>query len=267
MGIASENYVPKFDDYLRIRMRTTGFNEESFKTVFGADGKSIKLHQPEIGHHDKTRSLSSNSHASNDQIFEKKENTTNKKPQIVLQQNKNKNKIKGVEHTFIFMDVGGQRAERKKWMNMLQDNIDAVVYIIAISEYDLMCFEDSTTLRMHEALNLFESVLQKGFMKGKTLSLFFNKYDLLVQKLKDETKKTIKDFFPQFPENKDPRDPVEVCEFIYDLFLAKYQAIEKNSNSVPHYHRTSALDTDQIESVMGDIQSDLIRTQLKMAGF
>ena len=34
------------------------------------------------------------------------------------------------------VDVGGQRSERKKWMHCFQD-VTAVVYVTALSEYDL----------------------------------------------------------------------------------------------------------------------------------
>eukprot|EP01083_Nonionella_stella_P007693 22138_1 len=246
--IASEDYTPSFDDYLRIRMRTTGFNEESFKTYFSSDGTS------HIQGHAKIKSANNTPKAAEYKDLELDTAYDNTK------------KPKGVEHTFVFMDVGGQRAERKKWMNMLQDDIESVVYVIAISEYDLMCFEDSSTLRLTEALNLFETVLEKGFMKGKTVTLFFNKYDLLLKKLADMSKTTIKDHYHTFPDDRDPRNPEDVCNFVYELFAERFERVEK-STTMPHYHKTSALDTDQIQNVMSDIQSDLIRRQLRMAGF
>jgi hypothetical protein len=33
------------------------------------------------------------------------------------------------------IDVGGQRSERKKWLNCF-DGIQAVIYVVAMSEYD-----------------------------------------------------------------------------------------------------------------------------------
>eukprot|EP01083_Nonionella_stella_P216947 779221_1 len=90
--ISNDNYQVTFEDFLRVRMRTTGFMSEIFK-------KSIS----------------------------------------------------GVEHQFVFTDVGGQRSERNKWMNMMHDDVDAVLYVVAISEYDLVCFEDNNTLRLDEA--------------------------------------------------------------------------------------------------------------------
>ena len=44
-------------------------------------------------------------------------------------------------------DVGGQRSERKKWLNCF-DSVNAVVFVVAMSEYDQMLTEDATMNRM-----------------------------------------------------------------------------------------------------------------------
>ena len=36
-------------------------------------------------------------------------------------------------------DVGGQRSERKKWIHCFE-NVTAIVFLVAISEYDQVCF-------------------------------------------------------------------------------------------------------------------------------
>ena len=61
--------------------------------------------------------------------------------------------IEGKE--FVVIDVGGQRNERKKWIHCFED-VTAIVFIAALSAYDSMLFEDSSTNRMHEALDLFD---------------------------------------------------------------------------------------------------------------
>jgi GTPase SAR1 family protein len=55
---------------------------------------------------------------------------------------------------FKMVDVGGQRSERKKWMHCFQD-VTAVLFCVALSEYDLKLEEDGETNRMHESINLF----------------------------------------------------------------------------------------------------------------
>ena len=52
-------------------------------------------------------------------------------------------------------DMGGQRNERRKWIHAF-DNVNCVVFVAALSEYDQVLFEDETQNRMEEALQLFE---------------------------------------------------------------------------------------------------------------
>jgi GTPase SAR1 family protein len=45
---------------------------------------------------------------------------------------------------FLFVDVGGQRNERKKWLHCF-DDVKAVIFVCALSEYDQSLFESETT--------------------------------------------------------------------------------------------------------------------------
>ncbi|KAJ1334385.1 hypothetical protein BSLG_007540 [Batrachochytrium salamandrivorans] len=61
------------------------------------------------------------------------------------------------ELTYRMFDVGGQRSERKKWIHCFE-NVTAIVFLVAISEYDQVLVEDETVNRMQEALTLFDSI-------------------------------------------------------------------------------------------------------------
>ena len=54
---------------------------------------------------------------------------------------------------FTMIDVGGQRNERKKWMHCF-DNVTAVIFVVAINEYDQVLYEDNKTKRMVEAIKV-----------------------------------------------------------------------------------------------------------------
>ena len=43
------------------------------------------------------------------------------------------------------MDVGGQRSERKKWIHCFAD-VTAIIFCVALSEYDLVLAEDNMTV-------------------------------------------------------------------------------------------------------------------------
>lgn len=95
---------------------------------------------------------------------------------------------------FRLLDVGGQRSERKKWVRCFE-NVTAVLYVVAISEYDQLCYEDNETNRVLEALDLFEDIANSEWFADIDIVLFLNKRDLLAEKIK---KVPPQDFFPEF---------------------------------------------------------------------
>merc|ERR1719273_1900008 len=95
---------------------------------------------------------------------------------------------------FRLLDVGGQRSERKKWVRCFE-NVTAVLYVVAISEYDQLCYEDNETNRVLEALDLFEDIANSEWFADIDIILFLNKRDLLKEKIK---KVPPQDFFPEF---------------------------------------------------------------------
>jgi len=97
-----------------------------------------------------------------------------------------------VEKTkFKMVDVGGQRSERKKWMHCFQD-VTAVIFCVAISEYDLKLYEDDQTNRMHESLKLFKEICNSKWFIDTAMILFLNKRDLFAEKIKKS--ESIRDF-------------------------------------------------------------------------
>lgn len=47
--------------------------------------------------------------------------------------------------TYRMFDVGGQRSERKKWIHCFE-NVTAIIFLVAISEYDQVLIEDETVV-------------------------------------------------------------------------------------------------------------------------
>lgn len=46
-------------------------------------------------------------------------------------------------------DVGGQRSERKKWIHCFE-GVTAIIFIVAMSEYDLTLAEDQEMVRQRQ---------------------------------------------------------------------------------------------------------------------
>ena len=61
----------------------------------------------------------------------------------------------------------------------------AVMFIISLSDYNQVLWEDETTNRMLEAEKLFGDMLNNVFFRETPFIVFFNKWDLFKDKLKE----------------------------------------------------------------------------------
>ena len=61
----------------------------------------------------------------------------------------------------------------------------AVMFIISLSDYNQVLWEDETTNRMLEAEKLFGDMLNNVFFRETPFIVFFNKWDLFKEKLKE----------------------------------------------------------------------------------
>lgn len=66
---------------------------------------------------------------------------------------------------FWMYDVGGQRGQRKKWIQVF-DGILAILFLIAASDFDQTMREDCTTNRLKESLDVFKGVLRSRLVNG-----------------------------------------------------------------------------------------------------
>ncbi|KAJ3359021.1 hypothetical protein AMAG_04903 [Allomyces macrogynus ATCC 38327] len=160
------------------------------------------------------------------------------------------------ELTYRMFDVGGQRSERKKWIHCFE-NVTAIVFLVAISEYDQVLVEDETVNRMQEALTLFDSICNSRWFVKTSIILFLNKIDLFKTKI---TRSPIEKFFPEYTggDNFDA-----ACQF----FLDKFQGLNQTPESKQIYaHFTCATDTNQIRFVMAAVNDIIIKKNLEDCG-
>merc|ERR1712187_597915 len=85
---------------------------------------------------------------------------------------------------FQMVDVGGQKNERKKWIHQFQ-NVSAICYVVSLSAFDEMLLEDAETNSLHDAIELFQEIMNSDSHWFKESSLFFimNKKDLFKEKI------------------------------------------------------------------------------------
>ncbi|GMH84918.1 hypothetical protein TL16_g10068 [Triparma laevis f. inornata] len=162
---------------------------------------------------------------------------------------------------FEMYDVGGQRNERKKWIHCF-DDVTAVIFVAALSEYDQRLFEDANTNRMVEAIDLFDEIANNRYFRESSMILFLNKRDLFEGKIERVDIRTI-DAFSDF--NQDPSKSKYDAGIAY--FLGKFLARSKTEEKIVYHHITCATDTENVEVVFNACKDIILRDNLKDSGF
>lgn len=71
-------------------------------------------------------------------------------------------------------DVGGQRDERRKWIQCFND-VTAIIFVTACSSYNMVLREDPSQNRLRESLDLFKSIWNNRWLRTISVILFLNK--------------------------------------------------------------------------------------------
>jgi len=156
---------------------------------------------------------------------------------------------------FKLFDVGGQRSERKKWIHCFED-VTAIIFCVAMSEYDQVLHEDETTNRMQESLKLFDSICNNKWFGDTSIILFLNKKDLFEEKIL--------------------RSPLTICFLEYAgaqeygeaaaYIQAQFEAKNKSTTKEIYCHMTCATDTQNVQFVFDAVTDVIIANNLRGCG-
>jgi len=155
---------------------------------------------------------------------------------------------------FKFLDVGGQRNERRKWIHCF-DNVTAVIFVTAISEYDQLVYEEEKENRVQEAIRVFDDVCNAKHFKDTAMIMFLNKFDLFKVKIK-----TIP-ITVCFPEYNGDNSAEDAGEFIRLQFMAVNRAGKRI-----YAHFTTVTDTTNVEKVFRDVKDVVVQRNLEEVG-
>lgn len=165
--------------------------------------------------------------------------------------------INGVN--FELFDVGGQRAERKKWIDTF-DDVDAVIFVAALSEYDQNLAEARRTNRMVEAIELFRSVCNNRSFTNTPVLLFLNKKDIFAEKI------ITSDINAQRPFSEF-QGPKREFDAGVNYFKQKFEDCICDPDYQDSFiHVTKATDTDNMQFVLNSTRSIIMTENLKRSG-
>ncbi|KAL1514884.1 hypothetical protein AB1Y20_003966 [Prymnesium parvum] len=145
---------------------------------------------------------------------------------------------------FRLFDVGGQRSERRRWLQYF-DHVTSIVFVAAISEYNQVMAEDSSKNRLEEALELFEQIVNSHYFKDVDIMVFLNKRDLFADKIKEI------DPIKWFPDYKGGCNYDAAETYFKNAFRARV----KDKKKELYLYSTCATDTGNIKFVLDAIST------------
>jgi guanine nucleotide-binding protein G(o) subunit alpha len=167
-------------------------------------------------------------------------------------------RIDGID--FEMFDVGGQRSERRKWIDCFEA-VDAVIFVAALSEYDQALAEAKRTNRMVEAVDLFRSVCNNRAFANTSIMLFLNKKDIFAEKIE------YSDIVNQKPFSDYAGPPKDFDSGVL-YFIEKFKEclIDDDFNE-SFIHVTCATDTNNMEFVLDSTRTIIMTDNLRRSGF
>jgi hypothetical protein len=148
---------------------------------------------------------------------------------------------------FVLVDVGGERTQRNKWSKPISD-CDLSIYVIALSHFDQVLFEDVQYNALKETMDLWDFLTQNETLKTKPCVLFLNNVDKFM--------KNKEPFLELFPDFTGRMDPVWAIQFIKawsyysDMMKDKFLSFAQKQNVQVEVVIGNALSSKDIEMLV-----------------
>ncbi|KAF9990098.1 guanine nucleotide-binding protein subunit alpha [Mortierella antarctica] len=158
--------------------------------------------------------------------------------------------------TYRIYDVGGQKSLRKYWAPYF-DDVNAIIFMVALSAYDQTCEDDERQNRLQECMSLFNSIANHKLFEITSFILFLNKIDIFQRKL--EAGSLVSTYFPEY---RGPNDYANTTMFFQHRFLQQC----KDTAKQVYTHFTHATDTQQMKVIVVAVNTIVQRLNLRSSG-
>merc|ERR1712176_1525829 len=159
---------------------------------------------------------------------------------------------------FNIFDLGGQKSERRKWIKCF-GGVDAVVFVVSLSCYNEVMFEDGSTTKMDDAMQLFGDTLNHKEFTNTPIILLLNKTDLFAKKIKD-LPITIDPLFCDFDGNN-AQDFGQTTAFIQKMFESVNSRL--SDERILYVHLTCAMDNKNVRNVFESVKQIMLEQMRK----
>jgi len=165
---------------------------------------------------------------------------------------------------FSMVDVGGQRSERRKWIHCFAD-ATAVLFLVALDEFDMVLEEDDQTNRMEESLNLFQKLTGSQWLRDVSFILFLNKSDLFEEKIKHVPLASFFEDYATFTDTIKDKDKKKEKELGFEYIRKQFKDVFEGSKEL-YAFMTCAIDTDSCKKVFLAVRDQVIRSGIADSG-
>ena len=152
--------------------------------------------------------------------------------------------------SFHVTDLGGQRSERRRWLEALQA-ASAVIFVSSLCEFDQPLPEDAESTRFAETSSLFTELLENGIQE-KFIIVLLNKLDLFKAKMQSSHKDK---FAAYFQDYSGPLEWEPCVAYIKRKFEQLSSAHKCRSVSV---HAIVAVETDSVMLMWTEIRTMIV---------
>ncbi|KZP15914.1 G-alpha-domain-containing protein [Athelia psychrophila] len=154
-------------------------------------------------------------------------------------------------------DVGGQRSLVTAWAPFF-DDINAVIFLAAISCFDQSLAEDESINRLEDSVQLWKSIIQNPLLKNANLVLFLNKCDVLKAKLQSGIR--LADYVMSYGNR--PNDFASASKYLKKKFSGIHRDFSVEARPL-YCHFTQVIDTKSTTLILHSVQDMLLRGNLK----
>ncbi|SCZ90608.1 BZ3500_MvSof-1268-A1-R1_Chr1-3g02097 [Microbotryum saponariae] len=154
-------------------------------------------------------------------------------------------------------DVAGARGSKFAWAPFFQD-ASAIIFICAVSEYNVCDPTDPTRNRLRDALLLFKDICENRLLRSADIITFMNKVDVLRRKVKSG-QYPIQRYFPRYLGS-------DRTSHILSFFQTLFEECHRVRRRPFYIFATQANDARSIVAVTAAVNDILIRSEMTSTG-
>jgi hypothetical protein len=161
--------------------------------------------------------------------------------------------------SFQVFDTGGERNERRKWIHCFE-SVKGVIFCVMLDDYAKTLYEDGSTNRMVENLQLFDEIVNSRWFEETEVMLVLTGKDLFAESV---GLFPIADQDPAFEDYAGRAgDYDDGVQYFMDQLLARNQ----NPDKQIYTHVVNTLDPDQVGACFESFKDVVLRAEVRDPG-